>query len=107
MKNVCWSVMKKYRISARFVGEALIPALALDCDFKGDNKDASFVTSDGVTVKLVFLSTMNNAQDFCEELLEHYCRTKYGMSFRRIEDMWSDRLGRLDDWWHVIKMERI
>lgn len=99
--------MRKYRISARFVEEALIPAEALDCDFKGDNKDAIFITNDGITVRLVFLSTMNNAKDFCEDRLEYYCRGKYGMSFRQFENRWADRLGRLEDWWHIIKMERV
>lgn len=99
--------MKRYRISARFVDEALVPARALDCDYHGDNDEAEFVTTDGVVVKLKFICTMNNADDWCRDSLEAYCEINYKRPFDQIEYMWVDKLGRLDDWWHVVKMKRI
>lgn len=99
--------MKSYRISTKYIQEALIPAMALDCDFHGDNASATFVTRDGHNVRLEFQNTMNNNGGFCEERLQSYCLEKYGMSFRRYEEMWVDRLGGLDNWWHVVKMVEV
>lgn len=99
--------MKRYRLNAKYVDEALLPARAFGYDFKGDNINAEFETSDGLIVKLEFVSTMNNTDGFCKDFLESFCNRRYGMTLQQYEYHWIDRLDRLDDWWHIVKMVKV
>lgn len=87
-------------IKSKYVEFLLAPANAID------NADV-VVTSDGVTCKLVYQATFNNEDGRFDDRLDDICRDKYGSSLEVIKNLWTGRLGKLSDYWHLVKMIKV
>lgn len=98
-----------YRINAKFADEVFCPSNAIDAPFwsREYEVDPLFRTSDGVLCKPTFLGTTNNESGEYDERFDGMCKRKFGMSFSAVRSIWFSRLGKLDYYWHLIKLEKI
>lgn len=96
-----------YRIDAKPAEYIFCPANAIENEFY--HRDPyiipALVTSEGNTHKARFIGTWNNSGGVYEEEFESICRKYYGMSFVSIRSLWIGRLGKLDNYWHLIKLD--
>ena len=65
-----------------------------------------FDTDDCVICKPEFQTTWNNKGGAFEEELEQVSMVRFGVPFQSIRSIWIGRLGHIDDYWHLIKLER-
>lgn len=100
-------VVVQYRIDAKSAAYILCPANALGYDFYHKSPDVcpELVTNDGIAHKCEFISTWNDVGGVYEDEFESVCQRIYGIPFASIRSMWIGRLGRLDDFWHLIKLD--
>ena len=63
--------------------------------------------SSGELVRVTWLGTFDNSRGACDEDLEHIAQSLYGWSFSRLNSVWYGRLGKLDGWYDLIKMEKL
>lgn len=66
-----------------------------------------FVTLDNVRCHLEFHSTCNNQDGMFDDRLDQECLRLYGCHFDTIKSIWISRLGRLDDYWHTVRMVKM
>jgi hypothetical protein len=99
----------KYRINTKFAEEVFVPANSIEDAFYGrtPREDIVLVTKDGYEVKPTFLRTSNNKTGLFDEDFDKYCQEHFGMTFEYCRKIWFGRLGRVDDYWHFIKLEKI
>lgn len=64
-------------------------------------------TADGVKCHLEFQATWHNADGRFDDELESVCQKYYNFPFSSIRSIWISRLGRVDDYWHLIKLLKI
>lgn len=88
-------------LQCKFKEFILLPANAID------TKENEFRTTDGVDVSVKFISTWNNKDGQYDEQLDELCIREYGTPFVTIRSIWIGRLGRADEYWHLIKLTRV
>ena len=97
----------RYRIESKSAEYVFCPANAIEYGFY--TRDSSIlpelVTSDGVVHRCQFVGTWNNCDGVYEDEFENICQRRYGMPFVSIRSMWIGRLGHVDDFWHLIKLD--
>lgn len=99
----------KYRINVKYAPEVFIPANAIESAYYEERRrnEVTFLTSDGIEVRPVFVRTSNNKDGLFDEEFDEYCQGHFGMTFEYFRKIWFGRLGRVDDYWHFIKLEKI
>ena len=102
-------VARQYRIQAKSSEFVFCPANAIEHEFylRNQNIIPELVSSDGIVHRCTFVGTWNNAGGIYEDEFENICQSRYGMPFVSIRSMWIGRIGRIDDYWHLIKLEKI
>lgn len=100
-------VTMQYRIQAKPAEYILCPANAIEHVFynRGQNIIPELVTADGSVHKCTFIGTWNNSGGIYEDELDGVCQRKYGVPFVSIRSVWIGRLGKIDDYWHLIKLD--
>jgi len=100
-------ITAQYRIESKSAEYVFCPANAIENGFY--TRDAcilpELVTSDGVVHRCQFVGTWNNRGGVYEDEFENICQRRYRMSFVSIRSMWIGRLGHVDDFWHLIKLD--
>lgn len=101
--------VQSYALNAKFAEYVFLPSNAIEGAFWGRdyNVDPQFVTSDKIVCKPTFISTTNNAEGRYDESFDRICRSHFNMSFSAVRSIWIARLGGVDNYWHLIKLERI
>lgn len=87
-------------LMCKYAGEVLIPE-------NGIGNGEEFRTSDGVDVRVRYISTWNNKDGAYDEELDDLCQRKWGVTFSSIRSVWFARLGRVGDFWHLVKMIKV
>lgn len=95
----------QYNILAKYSEHILCPSNAIDRAFYTSNK-GTLLSMDGIRARATFLSTYNNADGRYDNDLEEICQREFGKTFAEVRNLWIFRLGRLDDYWHFIKLDR-
>ena len=97
---------ESYGINAKSAEYILCPANAIADAFYKRNPDNPYrlKTVDGAEHIATFVCTWCNRDCTYDEELEATCQKYYGMTFEGIRSMWIGRLGRVDDYWHLIKL---
>ena len=101
-------IVETYDLGAKFAEWVFCPADAIDGRFyhRAPNTDIRFRTTDGVIANPCFEGTWNNTDGMYDEEFERICQDKYGRPFMNIRSIWVSRLGKVDDYWHLIRLER-
>lgn len=97
----------EFKIFCNFADEALVPHEAFERKFFErctPFTDQSFITNDGVKCNVEFIGTWAMVKD---GELDHTCESRWGCKFSAVRSMWIDRLMRVGDTWHLIRMTRI
>ena len=99
----------RYRIESKFADVILLPSNAIESDFWTSEKGvkATFITSDDVICKARWLCTWRNFEGSYDDLLDSICTARWNAPFVTIRSLWLSRLGKVDEFWHLIKLERI
>jgi len=102
-------VVKQYRIDAKSADYVFCPANAIEDEFyhRNSNVIPELVTRDGVVHSCTFISTWNNSGGVYEDEFDNVCQRYFGISFMSIQSVWIGRLGKVDSFWHLIKLEKI
>lgn len=69
--------------------------------------DKEFLTKDDVPVKPQFLITWNNRDGKYDNELDSISQSHFSVPFSALRSVWISRLGRVDDYWHFIKLIKI
>lgn len=98
-----------YKIQAKFADLLLCPANAIERSFYGRNPldKVTFKTIDGVECKPEFLFTKNNEDGRFDDRLGFTCEDKWGIPFHTFRSLWYERLGYVEEYWHLIKLKRV
>lgn len=98
-----------YRINCKFADEVLVPANAIAGEFylRPPAEVPELLTADGAPTMAEFIRTLNNKDGMFDAELEQYCQDRFGMTFDYFRKIWYSRLGRVDDYWHFIKLKKI
>lgn len=88
------------KIQCKFAEWMLAPSNAIQ-------QAETYETMDGVTCRLKYISTWNNSGGDYDEELEDVCQSKFGCPFSTIRSIWISRLGRVDVYWHLVKMIKV
>ena len=67
----------------------------------------TYETTDGITCRLKYISTWNNSDGSYDGELEDVCQHRFGCPFSTIRSIWISRLGRVDVYWHLVKMIKL
>lgn len=101
-------VIETYRIQAKFASDVFFPSNAVEERFwKRDwnvNADIRFQTMDGKICVPKFISTTNNKDGWADERFDDFCQRMFNISFRQMRSLWFGRLGKLDYYWHWVKL---
>lgn len=99
---------KAYKIQSKFVEHVLFPSNAVDKSFfDGTVKDATFETTDGFRVRAEFLNAIKNSDGENDVCLDDICLTMFSMPFNFIRSMWISRLGMVDEFWYLVKLNKV
>lgn len=95
-----------YRLNSKSSERVFCPANAIEERFYARDCHIlpELVTNDGIVHRCEFLGTWNNRGGMYEDEFENICQREYGMSFLSIRSMWIGRLGHVDEFWHLIKL---
>lgn len=98
-----------YRIEAKFSEKVLLPANAIEADFfKGQSQEYyRFITADGQECKGRFAAAWNNEDGRYDERLDMVCQRSWAVPFASMRSMWIGRLGKVDDLWYIINLEKL
>lgn len=98
----------RYRIKVKYAPEVFIPANAIESAYYEDMRrsEVTFLTTDGVEVRPLFVRTSNNRGGRFDAFFDAYCQEHFGMTFEYFRKIWFGRLGGVDDYWHLIKLEK-
>lgn len=104
-------VIETFRIQTKFAPEVLVPSNAIDNTYWGrpyrSFVEMRFETLDGVIVRPEFTATWNLKEDSREDFMDEFCMSKWSIPFCNLSSVWTSRLGKLDNYWHYIKLTRI
>ena len=103
------TTVRQYRIHAKSAEFVFCPANAIENGFytRDSYVTPELVATDGVAHKATFIGTWNNRGGVYEEEFENICQKYYGLPFVSIRSMWIGRLDKLDDYWHLIKLDKL
>ena len=87
------------KINCKFAEHLLVPANGIEF---GDVE-----TVDGVKCHTSFQATWNNRDGFFDDELESVSQKYYNCPFSTIKSIWISRLGRVDDFWNLVKLIKI
>lgn len=90
------------RLETRFREDALLPGQILH----GIRNAETVLTSDGVRARIQYITGYCNRNGWCEADLDDCSIRLYGMTFKRLKNLWESRIQTGEDW-HRIKMTRI
>jgi len=99
-------VVVEYRIDAKYAPVIFCPSNAIEWAFwkREEYVEPQFRTMDGNVCKAVFLGTMPEDSERCDDI----CQRHWGQPFSVIRSIWIARLGtNLDSYWHLLKLEKI
>lgn len=88
------------QIQCKFVSRVVVPANALKPE------EYEYQTSDGIICRISYEIGWKIEDEWFLEELEDICQKIHGCSFETIKSLWFSRLGRLSDWWYVIKLTK-
>lgn len=94
----------EFRLAANYAEYIFCPDRAI-CEH-GD-VDLIAILNDGTRASVTFVATWNNEGDYWREELDRVCMERYQYPFDSIREIWERRLGRLGNYWHLIKLEKI
>ena len=99
----------RYRIESKFSDVVLLPSNAIEYSFyaSGNGDSATFITLDDVICSARWISTWRNTDGQYDELLDSICQDRWKVPFVTIRSLWLSRLGRVDEFWHLIKLSRL
>ena len=110
-------IYERYYLNTKFQKRALVPQEVIDrnwlgiwCFSEADHRlkdSATFVTTDGHTVRIKLIACCNNSKGDEFEWLAHVCEKTYGLPFESVQSNWFARLGHLSGYWHLIEMEEV
>jgi len=109
-KNSGYVPTEKYgKLSCRFAPEVLVPSNAIDGSFfLGAPADRYiFTTMDGHKCLGTFLASWKNSEDGHNDELQDFCMERFKCGFGTIRAIMASRLGKVEDYWHLIKLEEI
>lgn len=86
-------------INCKYTEYLIVPANAISSD--------EVVTADGINCRLVYQSTWNNEKGQYDWALDDACHRYYQCPFSTIREIWFSRLGKLDTYWHLVKMVKL
>lgn len=66
-----------------------------------------FETLDGVLCETTFVRAWNNTNGGCDFELDDTSNRIFGHPFSVIRSIWIGRLGNTDEYWYLLKMNRI
>ena len=95
---------REFRLAANYAEYVLCPDRAIG---EPGDVDLIAVLNDGTRAKVTFVTTWNNEGDYWLEELNRVCMERYQYPFGSIKEIWERRLGRLGNYWHLIKLEKI
>ena len=100
----------RFRIDSKFTEFVFCPMNAVDSGFYSRTdfrQPVHFVTKDGVECVPEFVSGWNNEDGRYDGRFDELCQEHYGFPFRSIRSIWVSRLGRVENYWHLIKLTKI
>lgn len=65
-----------------------------------------YETVDNVRCRSFLHTVWNNEDGRFNEELDDICQAYYGCSFSFIRSIWFSRLGKVSDFWHLVKLEK-
>lgn len=68
---------------------------------------AQYETTDGVLCDLEMCSSWNNDRGDYDDEFDYVCQKNFGCSFSAIRSIWISRLGKVDDYWHLVKLVKV
>lgn len=87
------------QIRCKFVPKLVIPRNAFD------SFSEEYQTTDGIVCTLDFLVGFRVGDQQTEADLDFCCQKIHGCSFSQIRSIWFARLGRVDDFWYIVKLD--
>ena len=69
--------------------------------------EGPFVTADGVAVRVKYLATWNNKDGRYDDELDRLCMDAWNVPFRFLRSSWIARLRDIDNYWHLVELEKI
>ena len=89
------------KIQSKFTEYLLAPSNAVPAG------DGAYETLDGFKCLIEYQATWNNEDGRFDDELENTCRKLYNCSFNAIKSIWVGRIGKIEKFWHLIKLEKI
>jgi hypothetical protein len=83
--------------------DALMPS---ECR-RGADCNGLFKCATGEVVKIHWCGTFNNERGWSEKDLENMSQRLYNWTFARVRSNWIARLGKVEDWWDLIKLYKV
>lgn len=98
-----------YRIQAKFAPDIFFPSNALEERFweRSGYENVRFTTLDDKNCIPQFISTTNNRDGEYDSNFDDFCQRMFGLPFVNIKSMWISRLGKVDYYWHWVKLIKI
>lgn len=90
---------QRSKIQSKYTNRLLLPANGLP--------GYEFETRDGVPCRATLIATWNNSDGRYDAELECVCQDLFSQPFSFIRSIWLGRLGHLDNYWHLIAMEKV
>ena len=66
-----------------------------------------FVTMDGYECKARFNSSWKNENGIFDDSLDFVCRKNWGVPYATVKSMWIARLGTVDEFWYILRLEKL
>lgn len=64
-------------------------------------------TADGVACEVKPVTVWDNSDGRYDEEIDDICQKRWGFPFAHIRSGWLGRIGRLNDVWHLVRLEKI
>lgn len=90
-----------HKILCKYSEFVLAPINALAVGLNGE-----YETIDGVQCIARPHTTWNNEDGAYDGVLDEHCQRFFGCPFSTIRSIWVARLGSVNPYWHLVRMER-
>lgn len=87
------------QIQSKFVPKLILPRNAFE-EFGEE-----YQTTDGKVVTMDFLTCWKNTDNQMEDDLDNCCQNVLGCPFSLIRSLWIGRLGYVDEFWYLVKLD--